>query len=332
MEVVEFDGGEEVNFEGSGGGLPVVADFAGDSERARSGDSMVGEKKVALPSGDFFVIDPGFEDDVAEGYSSLNGLSPEADFHWSEGGADGDDGVAKGFGPGEAIAGGAGAGIAGASSTEDDVFGGYEFGFGADAGDFASGGDNFGNGGVKLDVDPGFIEVGVKDADDIFGGLVDREDATVGPGVDAQSTLGEHVDYLDICKSMAGRADEISFVFSKCFEDLIDGAIVGDIALSSTGDEDFCADAIGFFEEGNGNSSGGESVAGDDSGGTRADDDHRLLHMLRILLKVKFGGSLKGCSGEGGHATSRRLGLGKWVTLRSVERHTYPGWGQKALG
>lgn len=48
---------------------------------------------------------------------------------------------------------------------------------------------------------------------------------------------------------MAGWAQEFSFVLTESFEDGVDGAVMGDVAFSAAGDEDFCADAVSFFEK-----------------------------------------------------------------------------------
>lgn len=46
--------------------MPVVADFTGDAEYTWTGETSVGEEHIAAPMGDDFVLDSGFEDDIAE--------------------------------------------------------------------------------------------------------------------------------------------------------------------------------------------------------------------------------------------------------------------------
>jgi hypothetical protein len=157
LELFEFHGWEKVNFKVCGGGVPMIADLTGYSECAWAGDSVVGKKEVALPSGDFFVVDPGFENDVSEGDAGFDGLPFQPDFHGSKGGADGDDGVTEGFGPGESIARGAGTRVAGAARAENDVLGGNEVSLGTNCGNSSPGGEDFGDGGVEFDLDPGFV-------------------------------------------------------------------------------------------------------------------------------------------------------------------------------
>ncbi len=113
---------------------------------------------------------------------------------------------------------------------------------------FSSGGKNFGDRSFKFDMDVGILEVGVEDASNIFGGLVNGENSAVFAGVNVEPTLGEHIEDILICEPEAGWSDEISFVFAKGFEDGVDWAVVGDVAFASAGDEDFCADSVGFFE------------------------------------------------------------------------------------
>lgn len=48
---------------------------------------------------------------------------------------------------------------------------------------FASGGENFGYGGVEFDMDVDILEIGVEDSSDVFGGLVNGEYSTVFAGV-----------------------------------------------------------------------------------------------------------------------------------------------------
>jgi hypothetical protein len=89
----------------------------------------------------------------------------------------------------------------------------------------------------------------VQDADDIFGGLIDWEDAAIGPGVDSEPPFGEHVNDSRIEESVTGGANEICFVFAESFQDVLDWAVVSDVAFPSARDENFCADAVGFFEK-----------------------------------------------------------------------------------
>lgn|GEM_PF-6633972 len=144
---------------------------------------------------------------------------------------------------------------------------------------FASGGEDFSYGGVEFDVDVGILEVGVEDSGDIFCGLVDGEYSAIFAGVDVESSLGEHIDDVGVGVAEAGWADEISFVFSECFEDGIDGAVVGDVAFASAGDEDFCADAVGFFEKQDSCAIGCGFIAGEDSRRSGTDNNNWRLHM-----------------------------------------------------
>lgn len=236
MNLLEVLVGDEIDFEFGGLDVPVVADFAGDSENAGTCEPGMSEEHIASPLGDDFVLDAGFENDGAEGDSGFNLQVFEREIDGGEGGEDGDDGVAEGFCPGVAIARRAGFREAGAAGTEDDVVGGDCFVAEANGFDFSAGGEDFGDGGVELDVDSGILEVGVEDADNIFGGLVDGEDAAVFAGVNLEAAFGEHVDDVFVCEPETRRPDEISFVFTEGFEDSVDGAVMGDVAFSAARD------------------------------------------------------------------------------------------------
>ena len=87
----------------------------------------------------------------------------------------------------------------------------------------------------------------MEDVADIFGGFVDGKDTAVGSSVDLESLAGEEFDNFVAGEAVAGRADEAGFVGAEFPEDFFGGAVVGDVALTATGNEDFCADAVGFF-------------------------------------------------------------------------------------
>jgi hypothetical protein len=136
---------------------------------------------------------------------------------------------------------------------------------------------------VEFDLYPGFVEICVQDADDIFGGLINRENAAIGPGVDAEPPFGEHVNDSRIEESVAGGANEICFVLAEGFEDKLDRAVVGDVAFAPARDQDFCTDAVGFFEKEDRYALGCQSMACDDPGSSGPDDDDRLLHFIRMI-------------------------------------------------
>ncbi len=64
----------------------------------------MGEKHIATPLGDDFVLDAGFEDDVAKGNPGFYLEILEREVNGGEGGEDGDDGVSDGFRPHIAVA------------------------------------------------------------------------------------------------------------------------------------------------------------------------------------------------------------------------------------
>ena len=99
MNLFKIEVGDQVNFEFGGFGVPVVADFAGDAEDARASESGVGEKHIAPPLGDEFVLDSGFEDDVAEGDTGFDLEVLEGKVNRGESSENGDDGVSEGFCP-----------------------------------------------------------------------------------------------------------------------------------------------------------------------------------------------------------------------------------------
>lgn len=74
LELFQFDGGEQVNFQSCGGSVPVIAHLSGNSEGAGARDSVMRKEEIALPTGDFFGVDSGFKNDVSKRDARLDGL------------------------------------------------------------------------------------------------------------------------------------------------------------------------------------------------------------------------------------------------------------------
>lgn len=218
-----IDAGGQVGFEFDLAFCKVLGDKAADAQDGGARDSLMGEQQIALPASDFFAVEPCFEDDVVEGDAAEFGVEGiEFQINGSESSGEFFDGVAEVARPFPAVAGGPAVGVATASGGKDDLvavddlivqagscgagledvaeegfcseaglvfFVGVAFvflerGSGTDSDDFAVLDEDFFDGGVEADLDFGFVEIVLEDCDDVFGGLVDREDSTVGAGVD----------------------------------------------------------------------------------------------------------------------------------------------------
>ena len=151
-------------------------------------------------------------------------------------------------------------------------------GSGADSDDFAVLDEDFFDRSVEADFDSGFIEVVLEDCDDVLGGLVNREDSAVGTGVDLEPPIGEHRNNFAIGESVDGGADEVGFVLAEGADDVADGAVVGDVALPSPGDQDLGADPARFFKDEDLLSEGRRSPGGKDSCRSGSDHDDVGFH------------------------------------------------------
>lgn len=143
-------------------------------------------------------------------------------------------------------------------------------------------------GGGEAKIDSCLLEILAEDGDDIFGSLMDGEDASIRPSVDIESARREHAHDLAVGEAVASGANELRFIGPELSEDVLHLAIVGDVALSAAGDQDLRADPNILFNERYAGPQGGRSPRCDDSRGACADYDDIGLHAFRDVNGTLF--------------------------------------------
>jgi hypothetical protein len=182
--------------------------------------------------------------------------------------------VPEGDHPGVAVAGRSGLWVAGAANGEDDAARGERAFVGADSGHAPDVAQDLADRGLQADVHAGVVQVSAEDADDVFGGLVDREDAAVRARIDLEAPVGQHPDDLGVREPVAGGSNKAGLVRAEGAEDVFERAIVGDVALATAADEDLGAEAVRLLEQSDPGALPGRVPGGDEPGRPGSHHDH----------------------------------------------------------
>ena len=85
--------------------------------------------------------------------------------------------------------------------------------------------------------------------DDVFRGLVNRENSAVRSSVNLESTVFEEWDNVSTWKSIDAGSDKSRLVRSKRRQHIFDRPVMANVALSATGYQDFSSDPRSLFQQ-----------------------------------------------------------------------------------